>query len=181
MKKTILLALMAFSLVQVQAQKRTTTSAVINFDATTPIDNLPKAENKTVIAMMDTKKGTIAFEASIKNFSFSNPKIQEHFNDEGWMNSDKFPTATFNGKITNLDAIDFSKEGTYTANVEGELTMHGVTKPLTTKANIVVGQKIIGATTEFSVKLADYDITGKAIAAGKVAKEPTITVSAEFK
>ncbi|MFN8246737.1 MAG: hypothetical protein U0T56_10180 [Ferruginibacter sp.] len=78
----MLLAVLAISLGQVSAQK-TTTSAVINFDATTEIDASPKAENKTVIAAIDTKKGTVAFEASIKSFSFSNPKIQEHFNGAG--------------------------------------------------------------------------------------------------
>ncbi len=180
MKKTMLLAVLAISLGQVSAQKKTTTSAVINFDATTEIDALPKAENKTVIAAIDTKKGTVAFEASIKSFSFSNPKIQEHFNGAGWMNSDQFPTATFNGNISNLAEIDFGKEGTYKANVEGELTMHGVAQKVKTTASIVVG-KTINATAQFSVKLADYDIKGGAIAAGKVAKEPVITVSAEFK
>lgn len=180
MKKTMLLAVLAISLGQVSAQKKTTTSAVINFDATTEIDALPKAENKTVIAAIDTKKGTVAFEASIKSFSFSNPKIQEHFNGAGWMNSDQFPTATFNGNISNLAEIDFGKEGTYKANVEGELTMHGVAQKVKTTANIVVA-KTINATAQFSVKLADYDIKGGAIAAGKVAKEPVITVSAEFK
>ena len=36
--------------------EKTTTSAVINFDATTEIDALPKAENKTVIAAIDTQE-----------------------------------------------------------------------------------------------------------------------------
>ena len=39
------------------AQKKTTTSAIINFDATTSLDALPKAENKTAVAAIDTKKG----------------------------------------------------------------------------------------------------------------------------
>lgn len=181
MKKTILFTALALTLGQAFAQKKTTTSAIINFDATTPIDALPKAENQTVVASLDTKKGTVAFEAVIKNFSFTNPKIQEHFNAEGWMNSDKFPVATFTGTITNLKDINFSKEGDYAANVEGELTMHGVTQKVSTKATINVGQKILAANTTFTVKLADYEINGNAIAAGKVAKEPTITVSAEFK
>lgn len=180
MKKTMLLAVLAISLGQVSAQKKTTTSAVINFDATTAKDALPKAVNNTVIAAIDTKKGTVAFEAGIKGFSFTNPMIQEHFNGAGWMNSDKFPTATFEGNITNLSEVDFTKEGTYKANVEGDLTMHGITQKIKTTANIVVG-KTITASAEFSVKLADYEINGGAIAAGKVSKEPSITVQAEFK
>ena len=48
MKKTILaLALVAVT-GSLFAQKKTTTSATVAFDASTSIDNLPKAENKTV-------------------------------------------------------------------------------------------------------------------------------------
>ena len=49
-------------------QKKTTTSAIVGFDATTAIDALPKAENKTVIAAIDPSKGSVQFEAIIKNF-----------------------------------------------------------------------------------------------------------------
>jgi hypothetical protein len=66
------------------AQKKTTTSATINFDATTSIDKLPKAENKTVIASLDTKTGKLAFEAQVKSFAFSNPRIQDHFYNAGF-------------------------------------------------------------------------------------------------
>ena len=83
MKKTILSLAMVLAAGLLFAQKKTTTSAVISFDATTPIDALPKAENKTVIASLDAKSGTIAFEAAIKSFSFSNPKIQEHCKSKG--------------------------------------------------------------------------------------------------
>lgn len=180
MKKTMLSLAMVLASGLLFAQKKTTTSAVISFDATTPIDALPKAENKTVIASLDTKSGNMAFEAAIKSFAFSNPKIQEHFNDKGWMDSDQFATATFKGSIVNLKEVKFNKDGTYAVSVAGDLTMHGVTKPVTAKGSITVSGKVIVATSEFSVKLEDYKVEGKAIAAGKVAKEPTIKVVAEF-
>jgi len=180
MKRTTLLLALALTAGTLFAQKKTTTSATISFDATTSTDQFPKAENKTAVAALDTKKGTVAFEAVIKNFSFSNPKIQEHFNAEGWMNSDKFASATFKGKITNLAAINFAKDGTYTADVAGDLTIHGETKPVTTKATVVVSGASITTTSTFKINLDDYKVTGAAIGAGKVAKEPTITVSAVF-
>ena len=181
MKKTILVFALAFTGAAVFAQKKTTTSATINFDATTSLDALPKAENKAAVASLDTKKGTVAFEAIIKNFSFTNPKIQEHFNGEGWMNSDKFPTATFKGTITNLADIKFDMDGTYTATVEGNLTIHGETKPTTTTAKITVKDKIISTSSDFSIKLEDYKVDGAAVGAGKVSKVPTISVVADFK
>ena len=182
MKKSIILfAMVGLTTLAFAQKKQTTTSATIIFDATTSLDKLPKADNKTVVASLDTKTGNLAFESVIKSFTFSNPKMQEHFNGDKWMDSDKFATATFNGKITNLSAVNFKKDGTYNANVTGDLSLHGITKPVTTVASIIVLGKTISTTTNFSVKLADYGVNGGAIAAGKVATEPKISVIADFK
>ncbi len=182
MKKTLLvLALAGLSAVSFAQKKRVTSSATINFDATTKLDALPKADNKTVIASLNTKSGDVAFEAVVKNFAFSNPKIQEHFNGAQWMDSDKFPKASFKGKITNLSDVNFKADGTYSATVSGNLTLHGVTKAVTAPATIVVSGKKISTTSNFSVAVADYGVNGPAIGAGKVATDPKITVSADFK
>jgi len=180
MKKTILSVALVMATGLLFAQKKTTTSATVAFDATTVIDALPKAENKTVIASLDTKTGTIAFEAAVKSFAFSNPKIQEHFNSKGWMDSDQFSTATFKGSIVNLKDVKFNKDGTYAVTVTGDLTIHGETKPVESKGTITVSGKTIKATSDFTIKLEDYKVSGNAVAAGKVAKEPKITVVAEF-
>ena len=69
----------------------------------------------------------------------------------------------------------------YTAAVAGELTVRDVTKPVTTTVTFEVKDGAVKATTSFSIKLADYGITGAPIDAGKIATEPTITVSADLK
>lgn len=180
MKKTILSVALVMATGLLFAQKKTTTSATIAFDATTPKDALPKAENKTVIASLDTKSGAVAFEATVKSFTFSNPMIQDHFNGKGWMDSDQFATANFKGTITNLKAVNFSKDGVYPVTVSGDLSIHGVTKPAEAKGTITVSGKSIKATSDFTIKLEDYKVSGPAIAAGKVATEPKISVVAEF-
>jgi polyisoprenoid-binding protein YceI len=181
MKKTILFLSFVALTGSLLAQKKTTTSATIAFDASTSLDALPKAENKTTIAAIDTKTGTIAFEATVKNFTFSNPMMQEHFNGNNWFNSDVFPTFTFKGKINDLSKVDFNKDGSYTVEVTGDLTIKAVTKQVTTPATILIKGSTLAATAGFSIKLADFGITGVPVDAGKVAKEPKITVSAELK
>ena len=182
MKKSIILfALVGLSTMAIAQKKQTTTSATINFDATTSLDKLPKADNKTVVASLDTKTGNVAFESIVKSFTFSNPKMQEHFNGEKWMDSEKYPTATFTGKIGDLKAVNFKKDGIYNVAVMGDLTLHGVTKPIKTKAVITVAGKLISTKTDFTIALADYGVNGGAIAAGKVATNPKITVVADFK
>jgi polyisoprenoid-binding protein YceI len=181
MKKTTFLLAFMFAAVTLIAQKRMTTSATINFDATTSSDKLPKAENKTVVAAIELRTGSIAFEAMIKSFSFSNPMMQDHFNGENWLESDKFPTATFKGKITNFETINFMQDGTYFAEVSGDLTIHGMVKPVKATGYVSVAGKSISVVADFTIKLEDYGITGKAIDGGKIAKEPKVSVTADFK
>ena len=178
MKKTTLIIALGLMASVTFAQKKTTTSASVNFDATTSLDALPKADNKTVVAALDTKTGSVAFEAIIKSFSFSNPMMQDHFNGAKWMDSEKFPKATFKGTITNLSEVNFAADGSYKANIEGELTIHGITKPVKTTADINVSGGTITSKSDFSIVGADYGIGD---AGGKVAKEPKISVTAEFK
>ncbi len=180
MKKITFILAFAFLTTTLIAQKKTTTSATIIFDATTSKDALPKAENKTVVAALDTKKGTIAFEAIMKSFAFSNPTMQTHFNDKKWLDTDTYPTSKFTGKITNFKSINFKKDGTYNADVAGDLTIHGKTQFVKTTGSITVNNKKITATSDFTIKLEDYDVKGGAITGGKVAAEPKIRVVAEF-
>jgi hypothetical protein len=55
MKRTFILFLVLVFSATLFAQKKTTTSAVISFDASTAIDELPKAVNKTAIGALDKK------------------------------------------------------------------------------------------------------------------------------
>ena len=181
MKKTILFLFFVAVTGNLFAQKKTTTSAIVAFDATTALDNLPKAENKTVIAALDMKTGAVQFEAAVKNFAFSNPMMQDHFNGTKWMNSDEFPKFSFKGNIVDLSKVNFSIDGSYTVDVSGDLTVKDVTKPITTTGTIAVKGGVVNTSSEFSIILADYGITGAPITAGKVAKEPRITISAEMK
>lgn len=181
MKKVFLILTLTISTASLFAQKKTTTSAIIGFDATTAIDALAKAENKTAIAAIDTKSGSVAFEATVKNFAFSNPTIQQHFNGEKWLHSDAHPSFTFKGNIVDLSSVNFAKDGSYKANVDGTLTVKGKEQKVTVPATIEVKGSSLSASANFSIVLADYGIGGAPIDGGKVAKEPKITVNVDFK
>jgi polyisoprenoid-binding protein YceI len=96
------------------------------------------------------------------------------------MNSTDFPKAAFTGIITDPKAVNFKKDGTYNVTVEGSLTMRGKEQKVTAPATIIVTGSTIKATSSFNVKLTDYAIDGPAVGAGKVSKEPKITVTAEL-
>ncbi|MGK2861092.1 MAG: YceI family protein [Chitinophagaceae bacterium] len=181
MKKLQIIIVLVIVSVSLFAQKKTTTSAIIFFDASTSIDALPKATNKTVIAVIDTKTGVVQFEAYVRNFAFSNPTMQEHFNGKKWMNSDEFPKITFKGNIQYLNAVDFSKDGSYKTDVEGMLTVKGKEQKIKVPGTIVVQNEILSISTDFSVALEDYGISALPVQAGKVSKTPKIKVTAELK
>ncbi len=180
MKKSILFLTFAFTAGVLTAQQLTTTSASVAFDATTPADAFPKAENKTVIAAFNKATGVVAFEAAVANFAFPNPRIQEHFNGERWLNSATHSKFTFSGKVDKLSAINFDKDGSYTVNVSGDLTVKGISKPVTAPATVVIKDGKVNATSAFTITLADYGITGAPIESGKVDPKPKISVSASF-
>jgi len=71
-----------------------------------------------VNAALDTESGDFVFRVLIRSFEFEKALMQEHFN-ENYLESHKFPNASFQGKVTNLSEIDFTKDGTYEATVEG--------------------------------------------------------------
>jgi len=180
MKKSTLLLALLIGTGSVFAQKKTTTSAVVSMDATTPKDALPKAENKSVVGSLDMQTGAVAFEAAVANFAFSNPRIQEHFNGANWMNSAEHPKFTYTGKIEKPEKINWKKNGTYDAKVDGQMTIKGVTKPVKVKGTVTVADGRYKVAANFDIKLKDFGITGQPIESGKVAEEPKISVAAEF-
>lgn len=175
-KSTFLFALMLAS-AGLFAQAKKTTSATISFDASTPIDPVAKAENKTVIAAVDPKTGVVQFEAAVKNFAFENKKVEEHFNAERWLNSEKFPKFSFKGKIENPSKVNFKKDGVYNVTVAGDLTIKETTKPITTPATITIKGGKISSVADFTVNLPDFGVMadGK-----KIAKDAKVTVSADL-
>ncbi len=105
--------------------------------------------------------------------------MEEHFN-ENYLESDKIPKSTFTGKIVNLSDIHFSKSGTYDATVEGDITIHGVTKKVIAKGTFEVAEGGINATSKFSVAPEDYKITIPSVVRNNIAKIVEVTVSMKY-
>ena len=93
--------------------------------------------------------------------------MQEHFN-ENYLESEKFPTGKFAGKIT--EVVDLSKPGTYPVTAAGNLTIHGVTKPVTVKGTIVATATELKVTFAFTVRTEDYKIEVPTLVFNKIAE-----------
>src|SRR5687767_244071 len=118
------------------AQKYMTKTGHVSFFSKAPMENI-EAHNNQVSSIINTANGELVFSLLMKSFNFEKALMQEHFNEK-YVESEKFPKAEFKGKITNLSAIDFKKEGSQAAEVAGTLTIHGVTKDVTAKGTVEV-------------------------------------------
>ncbi|GAB4492422.1 MAG: hypothetical protein OHK0019_14300 [Saprospiraceae bacterium] len=163
--------------VPVQSQKLFTRDGVVSFDATAA--NSPetiKAVNKSGTCVWDKSTGAVEMAVLVKGFLFEKALMQEHFN-ENYMESTKYPKATFTGKLDNSSAVDTGKDGTYKVNVNGTLTMHGVSKTVTAPVTFTVKGGKVSAAVNFSVALADYNISVPSVVADKVNKKVEISIN----
>lgn len=179
MTKIILSAAVLFLSIAAAAQERVLTkTGKISFYSKTPMEDI-EAHNKNAVSVLDKTTGQLEFSVLMKGFEFRKALMQEHFN-ENYVESDKFPKATFKGKITDLSKINFSKNGTYTVPVTGNLTIHGETNEITTNAVITVQDGVLNSSAEFSVRPEEYKISIPGLVREKISKSLRITVNATY-
>ena len=179
MKKIISYILFAFiAITNINAQKYFTKTGEISFYSQTPIENI-KAVSNTATTVYDSETGNIQWAVLIKSFAFEKSLMQEHFN-ENYMESSTFPKASFKGQITNLTNVNLQKDGSYSVDVEGELTIHGVTNVITAQALFLVAKGAIKATCSFKALVADYGIEIPSVVKENIAKEIEININAKY-
>jgi polyisoprenoid-binding protein YceI len=157
-----------------------TTKTHIRFFSTTPVEDI-EANNYDASSTLNTSTGEFTFSVPMQSFQFAKSLMQRHFNQARFLDTRTHPRARLTGRITNLDDIRFDTDGAYTANIEGEMTIRGVTNPFTTTAKIAITNGITEVESIFPITLADY---GVAFDGGRpstnIAKTVEVTVRAEY-
>ena len=151
------------------SQKMITRAGEIKFDATVPgaLDEVI-GNNTTVSSLFDKTSGELVVQGMVKSFKFKSPLMEEHFN-ENYLESDKLPKTSFKGKVVGFNG----KSGSY--DVEGDLTIHGVTNKVKTKMSVTSDGGIL-ISGSFTIKLADYKIDVPALAKKTLAETAKITL-----
>ncbi|HMV08519.1 MAG TPA: YceI family protein [Cyclobacteriaceae bacterium] len=155
-----------------------TRSGQISFFSKTSVENID-AVNNEVTSILNTGTGEVVFAVLVKSFRFEKALMEEHFN-ENYMESDKFPKATFQGKITNLASIDFAKDGSYPVTIQGDLTLHNVKQPVNASGQLEVGNGKLILKGNFIVTLADYKIEVPSLVTEKISKTIDIRVNCNY-
>jgi polyisoprenoid-binding protein YceI len=81
-----------------------------------------------VIYDSEGKSGSVEITVDIKSIDYGHEKMNEHALSAEIFDAAKFPTAVYKGKLTGF-------KGDAPTEVEGTLTLHGVTKPMNLKLN----------------------------------------------
>lgn len=179
LKQCFILAFLLIGISRLNAQDLWfTRTGNISFHAGTSLEDIDGINNE-VASLLNAKTGDIAFTVLVKSFHFTRSLMEEHFN-ENYMESTKFPKSTFNGRISDPGKVNFSKDGTYPVNIEGDLSIHGITKKINTPATIKVTGGKINAMSTFTVLMSDYNIAIPGVVADKISKEAKVEVRCNY-
>lgn len=148
-----------------------TSTGEVKIYSDTPLETI-EALNQKVGCLVNPATMDLAVQMKITDFVFPNKLMQEHFN-ENYMESEKYPTANFKGKIK--EQIDFKVPGTYPVTAIGSMTIHGVTKPFTVKGNLISSGNSLKIDFKFLVKPEDYNIEIPSLVITKIAEEIEVT------
>ncbi|WP_228448239.1 MULTISPECIES: YceI family protein [unclassified Chryseobacterium] len=157
MKKLTLLSVFLLFAGYASAQKYSSKTGKLKFEASVPLFEDIDAQDDTNVVILNADTGEMASVSVVKNFHFKTKLMEEHFN-ESYAESAKFPKTTFKGKIIGFDKSKLTASPQkYT--VQGTLNFHGVDKAITSAASMYAKDGKIYMQGNFVAKPADYKVT----------------------
>jgi hypothetical protein len=151
-------------------------NAKVSLYSSAPIEDIEASLN-TGVSVYNAGTGELDFSVPIRSFRFEKALMEEHFN-ENYMESDKYPKATFKGKMDVKP--DLTKDGDYPVKVTGDLEVHGVKQTRTINGNIKVSNGVVNMASEFMVKCADHRIDIPQIVFHNIAESIRIRIAATY-
>jgi polyisoprenoid-binding protein YceI len=173
----IFVSLAAFTTGLKAQKKYTARNARIDFTSEAQLE-LIKAASNTVRGLIDPTTNQFAFTIDVSSFQGFNSTLQrEHFNEK-YMESEKYPKATFTGKI--IEQIDFLSDGTYDVRAKGDLDIHGVKQTRIIKGKILVKNGTLKVNAAFDVPLSDHNISIPTVVSQKIATQIKVQFEASM-
>ena len=152
-----------------------TSNGHIAFKSDAPLELITASSSK--LEGIIGKDGlSFAFQVPIISFEGFNNGLQKQHFYENYMETTKYPEASFSGKI--IESVNLSVPGTYQVRAKGQLTIHGHTKERIIKIEMVSQGTQIIAKSQFMVPLSDHQIEIPKIVYQKIAQEIEVTVKA---
>jgi len=165
-KTYFLLAVLLLSLNTLHAQVLSFHHGEIEFYTSSMVTDIEAATEKADVKL-DIQTGNIEVAINIKSFVFEYETMQEHFNEK-YMESDKFPQATFKGKIKQ-DISNLTDE--IEIDASGKMTIHGVTRDILIKAKISKAEGYTVVKCKIPIVFKDYNVDDPSILTKSVAND----------
>lgn len=172
MKKILFYGLFLVTVQNFAQTKLVTKTGKITFEASVPAFEEVKAKNESVTCILNPATGEIASLALMKGFRFKVALMEEHFN-ENYAESDKYPKATFKGKIDNFGLNKLTATAKY-YTINGKLELHGKTKDITLTAKIKKTDNGVEIDSNFTVNTDDFDIEIPSVVSKKLTKKVVV-------
>jgi polyisoprenoid-binding protein YceI len=176
MKKLLLCLIGVAASLAMQAQKFTSEKSAVSFFSHASIEDIAAKTDKSN-SIFNISTGEIVFSIPIKDFEFEKALMKEHFNEK-YMETEKYPKSTFQGKITNFQQ---TASGEQEARAVGKLTIHGVTKNVELPGKIEVAEGRVVMKSKFVIKLADYKIKIPTLLWKNIAEQVEVTIEFTYK
>lgn len=151
----------------------------VSFFSSAPMEDI-EAHNQQAVSVLDVGTGELVASVLMRSFNFKKALMEEHFN-ENYVESHKYPKATFRGRILNFSSLDLFKDGNYRLEIAGEITLHGVTQPVNIEAEAVVSAGSIRAKAIFPLKVKDFKIEIPRLVINNIAEVVEVTASFTYK
>lgn len=136
------------------------------------------AETVQSVGALDITNKQIAAAVLIRSFRFEKALMQEHFN-ENYMESGKFPKATFAGKFQE-EVGNLAQGASLTLTVTGDITIHGITKAIKFPVTLSRNSNKLQAAGTFNVKLDDFGIKIPTVVKDNISKDVAISYQFQF-
>ncbi len=162
-------------LLKAEAQNKFSTSnGEIKFASKAQLELISASSNK-MQGVIESSTNKFAFLVNVQSFQGFNSELQrKHFN-ENYMESEKFATARFSGKI--IEQVDYSQDNTMEVRAKGELDIHGQKQTRIIKAKITIKGNQVIIEAHFMVPLSDHSITIPKIVSQKIATEIEVDIN----
>ena len=157
------------------AQRLSVKESEMTFTSNAELE-LIKATSRKVKGLIDPGTNEFAFTVDVKSFLGFNSALQrEHFNEK-YMESEKYPLASFSGKI--IEPIDFSVDGIHDVRAKGQLNIHGQKQIRIIKSRVRIDNGVVYVQSQFFVPLSDHNISIPTIVSQKIATEIEVQLKA---
>jgi len=157
-------------------QQFLTKTGQVSFFSSAPLEDI-EAKNNNLGGVLDFVSGHFAFKIAIQDFIFPNSLMQEHFN-ESYLESDKYPFATFQGNIENFSNLDLQNK--IQVLCKGIFTIHGVSNEVVLESSFHKKGEQIDIKSNFNLLLEDYKIKIPKIVLYNIAEEIKVNVNASL-